>query len=72
LRSFDRPTPRIRKIECTADFAGAAMRHVEESPRIAAVAALTLGDVEHNTARSALDLISGLAAKSSKLRDHRL
>src|SRR5262245_15405461 len=51
VSTFDLPAPRIREVECAADLAGAPVRHVEKSPRIAAIPASTLGEVEHDTTR---------------------
>src|SRR5689334_14415053 len=70
-RAVDLPAPRLCQIERTADLSGAAMRHVPESPWIAAMAAPTFGEIEDDAARRALDLISGLGAVRPKLRDDR-
>src|SRR3979409_2190563 len=56
--AVDLPAPRIGQIERAADLPGTAVRHVPEPPWIAAVAATTLGEIEHDTAGRALDLIS--------------
>jgi len=68
--AIDRPTPRIGHVERAADLAGAAVRHVEEAPRIAATAATAFGEVVHDATRGALHLISGLGTVFPELRDH--
>src|SRR6185369_14351509 len=54
----------------TADLPGAAVRNVPEPPWIAAMAAITLGEVEHDATGRALNLIGGLRAVPPQLRDH--
>jgi hypothetical protein len=67
MRTLDLPSPRVREIERTADLASASMRHIEESPWIAAIPATAFGEVEHDAARCALDLVSSVRTMPSKL-----
>jgi hypothetical protein len=64
------PAPRIGKIKRAADLAGAAVRDIEKSSRIAATPPAALGEVQYDAARSALDLIRSLGTMPSKLYDH--
>ncbi|HEX8108047.1 MAG TPA: hypothetical protein VF516_09995, partial [Kofleriaceae bacterium] len=70
MRALDLPTPRICQIERTANLAGTAVCDVPEPPWIAAMAAPSFSKVEHDAARSALDLIGSLWAVLPELRDH--
>jgi len=71
LRAVDLPAPCVCEIERAPDLAGAAMRHVPEPSWIAAMAAAAFGEVEHDAARGALDLVCGLGAEGPEPRDHR-
>jgi len=71
LLALDLPAPRVREVERAADLPGAAVRYVEEPPRITAVAATAFGEVEHDATRCTLDLIRGFGAVLPELRDHR-
>src|SRR3954470_16886789 len=70
LGALDLPAPCIRQVERTADLPGAAVRDVPESSWIPTMAATTLGEVEHDAAGRAFDLIGGLRAVRPELRDH--
>ena len=70
LSAIDLPAPRVCQIERAADLSRAAVRHGEESPRIAAVAAIAFGEIEHDTTRGAFYLVSGFGAVPPKLDNH--
>lgn len=43
MLAIDLPAPCVGDIQRAADLAGTAMRHVEEAPRIAPMAPISLG-----------------------------
>src|SRR6185503_16300458 len=67
--ALDLPAPGLRDVERTADLTRAAVRHIEESPRIAPIAPTPLRKIVRDATRRPFDLICSVGAVLAKLPD---